>query len=115
MKTMITGGAGFIGSNAASRYLRRGNHVVVVDNLCRGVFKRISSGSKRRARWSLSGSTSAAGPSSPNCSVSIGMPIKFSIWPRRLPLRHQLRRPAKISKSTLWKRSMFWKPRGKRG
>jgi len=35
MKTIITGGAGFIGSNAASRYLRRGEQVVVVDNLCR--------------------------------------------------------------------------------
>jgi CDP-paratose 2-epimerase len=35
MKTIITGGAGFIGSNAASRYLRRGDHVVVVDNLSR--------------------------------------------------------------------------------
>ena len=28
MKTIITGGAGFIGSNAASRYLRRNDHVV---------------------------------------------------------------------------------------
>jgi CDP-paratose 2-epimerase len=35
MKTIITGGAGFIGCNAASRYLKRGHHVVVVDNLCR--------------------------------------------------------------------------------
>jgi CDP-paratose 2-epimerase len=35
MKTIITGGAGFIGSNAASRYLQRGAHVVVVDNLSR--------------------------------------------------------------------------------
>lgn len=35
MKTIITGGAGFIGCNAASRYLQRGHHVVVVDNLCR--------------------------------------------------------------------------------
>src|SRR3984957_1785726 len=42
MKTIITGGAGFIGSNAASRYLRRGHHVVVVDNLCReGVQKNL--------------------------------------------------------------------------
>lgn len=42
MKTIITGGAGFIGSNAASRYLRRGHHVVVVDNLCReGVKKNL--------------------------------------------------------------------------
>jgi len=42
MKTIITGGAGFIGSNASSRYLRRGHHVVVVDNLCRpGVQKNL--------------------------------------------------------------------------
>jgi CDP-paratose 2-epimerase len=42
MKTIITGGAGFIGSNAASRYLRRGDHVVVVDNLSReGVRKNL--------------------------------------------------------------------------
>ena len=42
MKTIITGGAGFIGSNAASRYLRRGDQVVVIDNLCRqGVRKNL--------------------------------------------------------------------------
>lgn len=35
MKVIITGGAGFIGCNAASRYLRAGNEVVVVDNLSR--------------------------------------------------------------------------------
>jgi CDP-paratose 2-epimerase len=35
MKIIITGGAGFIGSNAAHRHLRRGDHVVVVDNLSR--------------------------------------------------------------------------------
>lgn len=35
MKILITGGAGFIGSNAASRYLRDGHDVVVVDNLSR--------------------------------------------------------------------------------
>ena len=35
MKTIVTGGAGFIGSNASSRYLQRGHQVVVVDNLCR--------------------------------------------------------------------------------
>ncbi len=35
MKTIITGGAGFIGSNAASRCLRRGERVVVIDNLSR--------------------------------------------------------------------------------
>ncbi|MBI3971784.1 MAG: GDP-mannose 4,6-dehydratase [Chloroflexi bacterium] len=35
MKVIITGGAGFIGSNAAARYLDRGDHVVVIDNLSR--------------------------------------------------------------------------------
>jgi CDP-paratose 2-epimerase len=35
VKAIITGGAGFIGSNAASRYLQGGHHVVVVDNLSR--------------------------------------------------------------------------------
>jgi CDP-paratose 2-epimerase len=35
MKTIVTGGAGFIGSNASSRYLRRGHQVVIVDNLAR--------------------------------------------------------------------------------
>jgi CDP-paratose 2-epimerase len=35
MKTIVTGGAGFIGSNASSRYLKRGQQVVVIDNLAR--------------------------------------------------------------------------------
>ncbi len=35
MKIIITGGAGFIGSNAASRCLKRGDDVVVVDDLSR--------------------------------------------------------------------------------
>lgn len=43
MKVIITGGAGFIGCNAASRYLREGNEVVVVDNLSRrGAEKNLS-------------------------------------------------------------------------
>jgi CDP-paratose 2-epimerase len=42
MKTIVTGGAGFIGSNATNRYLKRGDHVVVVDNLARdGVRKNL--------------------------------------------------------------------------
>ena len=35
MKTIITGGAGFIGANAAMRYMQKGHRVVVVDNLSR--------------------------------------------------------------------------------
>jgi CDP-paratose 2-epimerase len=32
-KVLITGGAGFIGCNAASRFLRRGGEVIILDNL----------------------------------------------------------------------------------
>lgn len=35
MKILITGGAGFIGSNAAARYIKRGDEVTVLDNLSR--------------------------------------------------------------------------------
>jgi CDP-paratose 2-epimerase len=35
MKYVITGGCGFIGSNAASRYIRSGHQVVIIDNLSR--------------------------------------------------------------------------------
>jgi CDP-paratose 2-epimerase len=42
LKTIITGGAGFIGCNAASRFLKRGHQVVVVDSLAReGVRKNL--------------------------------------------------------------------------
>src|SRR5437667_6059288 len=35
MKVIITGGAGFVGSNAARHYLRRGDEVVLLDDLSR--------------------------------------------------------------------------------
>lgn len=44
MKVIITGGCGFIGSNAASRYLQAGYEVVLVDNLSRP-------GSTRNLTW----------------------------------------------------------------
>ena len=44
MKIIITGGAGFIGCNAASRYLLRNHEVVVVDNLSRA-------GGERNLEW----------------------------------------------------------------
>ena len=44
MKIIITGGAGFIGCNAASRYLARDHEVVVVDNLSRA-------GGERNLEW----------------------------------------------------------------
>lgn len=36
MKILLTGGAGFIGSNVADAYIREGHEVVVVDNLSSG-------------------------------------------------------------------------------
>jgi CDP-paratose 2-epimerase len=35
MKIIVIGGAGFIGSNAAARYIRRGDEVIVLDDLSR--------------------------------------------------------------------------------
>jgi CDP-paratose 2-epimerase len=44
VRYLLTGGAGFIGCNAAARIKRRGNDVIVVDNLSRA-------GSVANARW----------------------------------------------------------------
>ncbi len=43
-KIIITGGAGFIGCNAASRYLRQGHQVIVIDDLSR-------TGTRRNLDW----------------------------------------------------------------
>ncbi|RMG67726.1 MAG: SDR family oxidoreductase [Calditrichaeota bacterium] len=44
MKILITGGAGFIGSNIADRYLALGHQVVIVDNLVTGQRENIPAG-----------------------------------------------------------------------
>lgn len=46
MKICITGGAGFIGSNIAERFLKDGHEVVVVDNLSLGFIENIPNGAK---------------------------------------------------------------------
>jgi UDP-glucose 4-epimerase len=43
MKYLITGGAGFIGSHIASELVRRGEDVVIIDNLYTGKIGRLSS------------------------------------------------------------------------
>jgi len=42
MKVLITGGAGFIGSNLAEKYLERGDEVYIIDNLSTGKYENIS-------------------------------------------------------------------------
>jgi UDP-glucose 4-epimerase len=42
MKILITGGAGFIGSNVADGYLKEGHQVVVVDNLYSGKIENVN-------------------------------------------------------------------------
>ena len=42
MKILITGGAGFIGSNIADKYIENGHDVVIVDNLETGRFSNIN-------------------------------------------------------------------------
>jgi len=49
MKALITGGAGFIGSNLADRLLQDGHSVVVYDNLSTGHIKNFESAEKHAA------------------------------------------------------------------
>lgn len=46
MKICITGGAGFIGSNLAERFINEGHEVVVIDNLSLGFIENIPQGAK---------------------------------------------------------------------
>lgn len=42
MKILVTGGAGFIGSNVVDAYIKAGHEVVVVDNLCSGKLENLN-------------------------------------------------------------------------
>ncbi len=42
MKILITGGAGFIGSNIVDRYIKRGHEVIIIDNLSTGKLENIN-------------------------------------------------------------------------
>ncbi|QSO45374.1 NAD-dependent epimerase/dehydratase family protein [Alicyclobacillus mengziensis] len=44
MKILVTGGAGFIGSNVVENYVKSGHEVIVVDNLSSGKIENIPSG-----------------------------------------------------------------------
>ena len=44
MKTIVTGGAGFIGSHIAERLLKEGHEVIVIDDLSAGKEENIPNG-----------------------------------------------------------------------
>src|SRR3989304_6764562 len=46
MKILVTGGAGFIGSNVVDRYIAEGHEVTVVDNLFTGKKQNLNSSAK---------------------------------------------------------------------
>ena len=43
MNILITGGAGFIGSNIVDRYIKEGHQTIIADNLITGKVKNIKS------------------------------------------------------------------------
>ena len=54
MKILITGGAGFIGSNLVDHFVEKGHEVVVLDNLATGFEKNISQAvSEKNDYWML--------------------------------------------------------------
>jgi len=46
MKILVTGGAGFIGSNVADAYIKAGHEVVILDNLFTGKWQNLNSRAK---------------------------------------------------------------------
>ena len=58
MKVLITGGAGFIGSHLAERYLIRGDEVCVIDDLSTGSIENVRPFS--RPVWARSPSPGSA-------------------------------------------------------
>ena len=42
MKILVTGGAGFIGSNVVDAYVQAGHEVVIVDNLSTGKLSNVN-------------------------------------------------------------------------
>ena len=50
MKTLVTGGAGFIGSNLVDELIYRGHHVVVLDNFSTGRRSNLSHHSKKKLK-----------------------------------------------------------------
>ena len=50
MRSIVTGGAGFIGSNLVDKLVKEGHFVTVVDNLSTGRYSNISHHSKKKSK-----------------------------------------------------------------
>ena len=48
IKSVVTGGAGFIGSNLVDKLVKEGHFVTIIDNLSTGRYKNISHHSKKK-------------------------------------------------------------------
>ena len=51
IKSIVTGGAGFIGSNLVDKLVKEGHFVTVIDNLSSGRYKNISHHSKKKVKF----------------------------------------------------------------
>ncbi len=51
IKSLVTGGAGFIGSNLVDKLVKEGHHVTILDNLSTGRFKNISHHNKKSVKF----------------------------------------------------------------
>ena len=50
MKSVVTGGAGFIGSNLVDQLVKKGHKVVILDNFSTGKLSNISRNSKKKVK-----------------------------------------------------------------
>ena len=94
VRAIVTGGAGFIGSNIVDALLARGDEVVVLDDLSTGRESNLDGGDRAAAR-SSSSSTSATARSSPARS---GSARRRDPPPRRPDRRPQVDRRAGVGR-----------------
>jgi nucleoside-diphosphate-sugar epimerase len=101
---LVTGGAGFIGSNYVSRLIQRGENVTIYDNLSR-------SGSKLNLEWLLreygqSFNLIEADIRDYDAIADAALGKNVIV---HLAAQHRSQTHAKTSRSMLWELSILWK------